>query len=326
MYVADNHDSVLKVENVSRYFRRENVTALSDVSLSIAPAQIHSLLGPNGAGKTTLVNICAALLRPSSGQIFVDGIDAVKNPAQVRAKTGLVLGGELGFYPRATATENLLFFADIQNISNRFRKKRVVDVLEQVSLTEVSNRRVGTFSRGMKQRLHIARALLGEPPLLLLDEPTIGLDPDISYQIRSLIKSLAETGTSILLTSHQLAEVEELSDTISVLKSGSIVIRGNPEDIAKSAGLSVVSLFTADAGDEKFIAYLTDVLSSRADIESRPFSGRWQVFVFWKYSPEQSDISDLQRILQQHTEKNYLDTLMTRPVTLEEAYLATVRQ
>ena len=201
-------------------------TAVDNVSLSISSGEIHALLGPNGAGKTTIVQMCATLLTPTSGAVRIDGVDALAHPQRARASLGLALGGDTGFYPRASARDNLLFFADLAGVSARKRRNQVASALERVDLADVAAKKVQEFSRGMKQRLHIGRALLGEPKLLLLDEPTNGLDPDISLTIRQLIRSLADDGTAILLTSHLLGEIEELAHRVTVIGAGRVAVSG----------------------------------------------------------------------------------------------------
>ena len=211
--------------------------AVDNVNVKIKPSEIIGLLGPNGAGKTTTVRMCSTLLTPTSGSIIVDGIDAVKHPQQARRRIGLVLGGESGFYNRASARKNLLFFADVAGVRGGARRERVESALEAVALSDRAEDRVRDFSRGMKQRLHIARALLGKPSLLLLDEPTNGLDPQIAAEIRTLIKSLADGGTGILLTSHMLTEVEQLADRIQVIAKGRQIASGSVADIVAMSGL-----------------------------------------------------------------------------------------
>ena len=213
---------LLRASHLVRSFGKKDKTfvAVEDVSLDVGAGQVHGLLGPNGAGKTTTVRMCATLLAPTSGEVWVDGIDAVRHPERARSRLGLVLGGELGFYPRATARDNLLFFADIQGLDARRRHSAVMDALERVGLVEAVSRKTGELSRGMRQRLHLARALLGSPALLLLDEPTTGLDPDVALQVRDLVRELAQRGTGVLLTSHSMPEVEELADIISVIGAG----------------------------------------------------------------------------------------------------------
>ena len=233
---------VLLAENLKRDFvtKSGNRHAVNGVTVKINPGEIVALLGPNGAGKTTTVRMCATLLSPTSGRITVAGIDAIKNPKAARKITGLVLGGEGGFYSRATARKNLLFFADIAGVPSRDRQRAVTSALEAVQLTDRADDKVREFSRGMTQRLHIARALLSKPSLLLLDEPTTGLDPEIALEIRRLVRSLAGTGVGILLTSHNMYEVEDLADHIQVIAVGQQIAAGSVADIAKAAGLPPV--------------------------------------------------------------------------------------
>lgn len=218
--------SVLECERLVRTFDRGRFLAVDDLSLSLGAGEVHGLLGPNGAGKTTTVRMCATLLTPDRGQVVVVGIDAVRRPERARRELGLVLGGDLGFYPRASARDNLLFFADVAGVSSRARRDEVDRVLARVALSDRADEKVGSYSRGMKQRLHVARALLGRPPLLPLDEPTTGSDPDSALQVRDLVRELAEDGAAILLTSHSLPEVEELATVITVIGAGRVAVRG----------------------------------------------------------------------------------------------------
>lgn len=153
-------DAVLEAVRLVRLLGREGFPAVRDVSLRVLPGRIHALLGPNGAGKSTTVRMCATLLRPTSGSVAVDGVDAVAHPERARARVGLVLGGDLGFYPRASARDNLLFFADLQGLSHRERRRAVDRALERVDLADYGAMKVGGYSRGMRQRLHLARAIL----------------------------------------------------------------------------------------------------------------------------------------------------------------------
>ena len=291
-------------------------TAVDNVSLSISSSEIHALLGPNGAGKTTIVQMCATLLTPTSGTVRIDGVDAIAHPQRARASLGLALGGDTGFYPRASARDNLLFFADLAGVSARKRRTQVASALERVDLADVAAKKVQEFSRGMKQRLHIARALLGEPKLLLLDEPTNGLDPDISLTIRQLIRSLADDGTAILLTSHLLGEIEELAHRVTVIGAGRVAVSGTVADVAAHAGpvLQELVLSLGDAG--------TLLLT--------PHGSEWEITVYWNersvsegprpFSAEHAEAL-LTRILAER-EVQMLTPLYTRPATLEEAYLA----
>ncbi|SDN59006.1 ABC-2 type transport system ATP-binding protein [Actinomyces ruminicola] len=316
---------VLAATGLRRTFGKEGFVAVDDLSLSVEPGQVHALLGPNGAGKTTTVRMCATLLTPTVGQIQVDGIDAVRHPEAARARVGLVLGGELGFYPRASARDNLLFFADLQGLSRRRRRQAVDTALERMGLADVATRKAGAFSRGMLQRLHLARALLGSPPLLLLNEPTTGLDPDVALQVRDLIRELAADGTEVLLTSHSMPEVEELADLISVIGAGRIVTRGTVRDLAAYAGIGMISGFTLPARHADAAARLQEQLGDGAVVAQRPASGRWAVTVYWAVDDSRADReardAALAAALAEIGTQAPAD-LVTRPASLEEAYLA----
>ena len=318
-------DVVLEASNISRSFDKGNFLAIEDISLAIRTGQIHALLGPNGAGKTTTVRICATLLTPSTGEVFVGGIDAVRYPERARRRMGLVLGGELGFYPRASARDNLLFFADLQGLPNNRRKQSVTDALERVGLIEASAQKTRTFSRGMLQRLHLARALLGSPQLLLLDEPTMGLDPDISLQVRDIIRELASQGVGILLTSHTMPEVEELADVISVIGAGKIAVQGDVRAVASYAAIQAVTTMTLPARFQDAAENLRVLLPAGSEVFQRPVGPRWSLAVYWPNIGDKNLVSSgeaqLDQFLASQGEERPVD-FITRPASLEEAYLA----
>ena len=247
--------------------------AVDNVNVKIKPGEIIGLLGPNGAGKTTTVRMCSTLLTPTSGSIIVDGIDAVNHPQQARKRIGLVLGGESGFYNRASARKNLLFFADVAGVRGAARRERVESALEAVALSDRAEDRVRDFSRGMKQRLHIARALLGKPSLLLLDEPTNGLDPQIAAEIRSLIKSLATGGTGILLTSHMLSEVEQLANRIQVIAKGREIANGSVADIVALSGLKPDTQVTHRVSLEESYLAIVNSLDNESGVSTGSTAG-----------------------------------------------------
>jgi len=222
--------SQLLVSHLSKIFmsHHQTFTAVSDVSFSIDAGQIVALLGPNGAGKTTIVSMIGSYLAPTSGQITVAGIPVTDRH---RPPIGTGFGGSLGFYPRASAQANLQFFADLARVPFRQQKREVARVLDLVALNDVAQHPVHTFSKGMTQRLHIARALLGQPPLLLLDEPTDGLDVEIATTIRQTITQLAASGIAVLLTSHTMTEVESLADQVLLLGAGRLHFTGTVADL-----------------------------------------------------------------------------------------------
>jgi len=208
------------------------VEALRKVSFEIKTGEIFGLIGKNGAGKTTLTKIIATLVQPTSGKVTVKGFDSVKNEVKVRSLIGLATAEERSFYWRLTAEQNLLFFARLYGLRDAEAKKRIKEILEKLALTELAARRFSELSTGNKQRLAIARAILPNPPILLLDEPTRSLDPLAAASLRELILSFKDI--SILLTSHNLSEVEELCSRVAVILNGEIRAVDTPENLRRS--------------------------------------------------------------------------------------------
>src|SRR5438552_4090765 len=214
-------------------FRRERVerAALRGVDLKIAPGELFGLLGPNGAGKTTMVKIFTTLLLPSSGSALVLGLDAVKEQWALRKRIGFVFGGERGLYWRLSGIDNLRYFADLYRIPPDVSRRRISELLERLDLSGRERDRVELSSRGMKQRLHLARGLLNDPEVLFLDEPTIGLDPVGARELRVIVRELADAGKTIFLTTHYMFEADAICDRIAVIKGGEIVAEGTPSSI-----------------------------------------------------------------------------------------------
>ncbi len=214
-------------------FRRtktENV-ALDGISLAIRPGELFGLLGPNGAGKTTATKILTTLLLPDSGSATVLGLDVVRQTSALRRRIGFVFGGERGLYWRLSGLDNLRYFADLYGIAPDVSKRRIGDMLKRLGLSGREHDKVEHYSRGMKQRLHLARGLLNDPEVLFLDEPTIGLDPVGARELRLLIRELADAGKTIFLTTHYMFEADAICDRIAVIKKGSIVAEGTPGSI-----------------------------------------------------------------------------------------------
>ncbi|HLY76652.1 MAG TPA: ABC transporter ATP-binding protein [Thermoplasmata archaeon] len=210
--------------------------ALRGIDLTVERGAIFGLLGPNGAGKTTLTKILSTLLLPTRGQALVLGHDVVHEAAWLRPRMGLVLGGERGLYTRINARENLRYFADLYGIPREEREHRIDEVLDRVDLQEAADRRVEEYSRGMKQKLHLARGILHRPEILFLDEPTIGLDPKSARETRKLVRSLVADGVTIFLTTHYMFEAEELCPKLAVLSKGRIVAQDTVANLRHLVG------------------------------------------------------------------------------------------
>ena len=210
--------------------------ALKGVDLVVERGAIFGLLGPNGAGKTTLTKILSTLLLPTSGTALVLGHDVTRETDWLRPRMGLVLGGERGLYNRISGRENLRYFADLYGVPIAGRDARIREVLERVGLTDAADRRVEEYSRGMKQKLHIARGILHRPEILFLDEPTIGLDPKSARETRKLIRSLVTDGVTIFLTTHYMFEAEELCPRLAILSKGRIVARDTVDALRALVG------------------------------------------------------------------------------------------
>ena len=216
-------------------FRRTKVenVALAGIDLAIRPGELFGLLGPNGAGKTTTTKILTTLLLPDSGQARVLGLDVVKQTSAVRSRIGFVFGGDRGLYWRLSGLNNLRYFADLYRIPPDVSKRRISELLERLGLAGREHDKVEVYSRGMKQRLHLARGLLNDPEVLFLDEPTIGLDPVGARELRVLVRELADAGKTIFLTTHYMFEADSICDRIAVIKKGAIVAEGTPSSIKR---------------------------------------------------------------------------------------------
>lgn len=205
------------------------VAAVDGVSLAIEQGEIFGLLGPNGAGKSTTIRMLCTLLEPTSGTARVGGYDVVKQANLVRQNLGAVLAGERSIYWKMTARENLEYFAALYHIPADVAEKRTKALLERMELTARADDLVEKFSTGMKQRVAISKALIANPPILLLDEPTLGLDPQAARNLRELIASLKAEGHTILLTTHYMEEADLLSDRIGIIDQGKIIALDTPD-------------------------------------------------------------------------------------------------
>jgi ABC-2 type transport system ATP-binding protein len=223
---------MIETQDLSKQFNND-FWAVDNVNLTIQPGQILALLGQNGAGKTTTVRMLTALISPTRGWARVAGYDVTKNPQEVRANIG-VLTEQHGLYMRMTGDEYLEFFGKVYGLDAKTRRDRSDYLLEYFGLAEAARRRSGEYSKGMKQKLALARALMHDPSVLLLDEPTSAMDPESAQLVRSEISRLRSSRRTIIICTHNLAEAEALADTIAIIYRGKILLNGTLDELKRS--------------------------------------------------------------------------------------------
>ncbi|HEY5121778.1 MAG TPA: ATP-binding cassette domain-containing protein, partial [Acidimicrobiales bacterium] len=255
-------DFAVEALNIVRTFKDGEVRALDDVTLHVPRSEVFGLLGPNGSGKTTMIRILSTILAPTSGSAVVNGYDVVKHPNDVRRSIGLA--GQF-----ATVDENLTGFENLRMVGllNHLEKSYVIrrsqELLERFGLGDAANRTCKTYSGGMRRRLDLAAALVANPPLLFLDEPTTGLDPQSRQDLWAIIEGLVEGGTSVLLTTQYLEEADRLCKQLVVIDHGKIIAEGTSNELKSRLGNTVLSLSFADTDDARRAAELLISISSK---------------------------------------------------------------
>lgn len=224
---------MLRVNALSKKFstRTKPITAVDGISFQLEPGEILAFLGPNGAGKTTTIKMVAGLVRPDSGSILCDGQDLWTTPSTVMSRIGAVLEGSRNLYWRLTVEENLMYWGSMRRMPLSALRPRASALLEMVGLQDRARNTVQTLSRGMQQKVALCQALMHQPKVLLLDEPTLGLDFESSEGIKQTVRDLSRVGTAILLTTHQLDVAQELSHRVAMVKNGRIVLEGRTTDV-----------------------------------------------------------------------------------------------
>ncbi len=253
VFAIEAEDLVRSYETHTGVLRRHrlHVEAVKGITFGIRSGELFGLLGPNGAGKTTTIKMLITLLLPTSGTARVMGYDVVRDTQAVRERIGYVFGGDRGLYDRVSALDNLRYFAELYGVDPAFQQRRIAELLELVGLSGREREKVEGYSRGMRQRLHIARGLLHDPQVLFLDEPSIGLDPVGARELRQTVKSLVESGKTVLLTTHYMFEADALCDRIAVINAGRIVAEGTGADLkAAVANRTIVEIETFGASPD----------------------------------------------------------------------------
>lgn len=313
-------EHLCKIFNVTKGIIRRTkseVVALKDVSFEVDYGELFGVVGPNGAGKTTTIKLLTTMLIPTSGNATVLGCDLQKDISRIRERIGIVLGGERGLYTRVSAVDNLRYFADLYGVPSDVRDKRVKELLEFMGLWERAHDRVETYSKGMKQRLHLARGLINDPELIFLDEPTVGLDPEIARDTRGMIKELIRKGKTILLTTHYMFEADELCKRVAVIRNGEIVALDTPAGLKKYVmDTSVVEVEGFGITEKEIARFkeIQDVLSVSADLAENKQILKIQT------AKGSEIIAEVQEILKN---SRIYDIKIKEP-TLEDAYLRLV--
>lgn len=222
---------MIEVSNLSKQFK--NIKAVDNVNFKVNKGEILGLLGENGAGKTTTLRMIATMLRPTSGDAVIEGYSITKDPSKVRGEIGILFGGEVGLYDRLTARENMMYFARLNGITDQEAKESIENLTHMLQMQEFIDRRVGKFSRGMKQKVAIARSIVHKPSVMLFDEPTIGLDVTASKIVQDFILSCKAENKSIIFSSHSMREVEKLCDRIIIIHKGKLIEEGTVEELKK---------------------------------------------------------------------------------------------
>jgi ABC-2 type transport system ATP-binding protein len=295
----------------------KEVVAVDDISFEIGEGELFGLVGPNGAGKTTTVKMLATLLIPNEGTARIQGFDVVKDANEVRKRIGFIFGGERGLYWRLSGIDNLRYFASLYHVDPQVTKKRIPYLLELVGLQDRGNEKVEGYSRGMKQRLHVARTLLHDPQVLFLDEPTIGLDPVGARDFRQVIRDLQSEQKTILLTTHYMFEADSLCQRVGVINQGRIVALDTPDCLKELVrDLSVVEVVVFGVSDE-----VIDTIRRQPFVDSVAAENRDQRQVLLIQSTRGSEaVADILSCL----DGVRVGRVLVREPTLEDAYVRLV--
>ena len=299
--------------------KRLDVEAVRGVSFAVERGELFGLLGPNGAGKTTTIKMLITLLLPTSGKARVLDRDVVDDAREVRKRIGYVFGGDRGLYERLSAHDNLRYFAELYGVSGAAQRKRIDEVVELVGLKGREKERVEGYSRGMRQRLHIARGILHDPEVVFLDEPTIGVDPVGARDLRQTIADLVAVGKTVLLTTHYMFEADALCDRIAVIAKGQIVGEGTPEELKGRVEGGRVTEIEVFGVDEPTVGRLREIVGVTAvSVEERE---QRQVLVV-----QTSGEREVTAPLLAQLDGFEVGRVASREPTLEDAYVALVTE
>ncbi|KOF57534.1 MULTISPECIES: ABC transporter ATP-binding protein [Clostridium] len=222
---------MVEVIGITKQFKK--VKAVDEVSFNVNNGEIVGLLGENGAGKTTTLRMLATMLKISSGKAIVNGYDIAKEPDKARGEIGILFGGDVGLYDRLTARENMMYFAKLNGMSDEEAKSSIENLAGQLEMEEYIDKRVGKFSRGMKQKVSIARSIVHNPSVVLFDEPTTGLDVSAARIVQDFILNCKKENKAVIFSSHSMAEVEKLCDRVIIIHKGKLIEQGTIDDLKR---------------------------------------------------------------------------------------------
>lgn len=232
---------MIEVKNLTKKFK--NTNAVDNISFNVNDGEIVGLLGENGAGKTTTLRMLATMLKITDGQAKINGYDAAKEPYKVRGEIGILFVGEVGLYDRLTARENIMYFAELNGMSKKEAEKNIENLAESLDMKDYLDKRVGKFSRGMKQKVSIARSIVHNPSVVLFDEPTTGLDVSAARIVQDFILKCKKENRAVIFSSHTMSEVEKLCDRIIIIHKGKLIKEGSISDLKKEYNNELEEMF-----------------------------------------------------------------------------------
>lgn len=322
--MGDHMNTVIEVRDLVREYevknkkKKEIKVAVKGISFDVKEGEVYGLLGPNGAGKTTTIKVLTTLLTPTRGEVKILGHDVVKEAKQIREQINFMFGGERGVYGRLTSKEYLQYFACLYQVPAREQKARIEELLELVELTDKRDSKIHTFSKGMIQRIQIARALVNNPRIVFLDEPTIGLDPVIADHIRGIVKNLAKEKISVILTTHYMKEADDLCNRIGIINDGQIKIIGSPQQIKDTCGeIAIFEATVETAGDEEVLAASGVFRNVKLKVIEGDFKNvRFEVEGTMTYEQVREELARCVQVI----------NLQQKEITLEDAYINLVKE